>query len=198
MTFKQNIKPLGKGKYKVVDSDQTINTHFQGDLIVEMDSKLEGGIYQKASQVDVNQLVIECWYCGQNAYPEFYNSSRKDFIESADFDPLDDMSLRSHISVVSAVDPSYVWDYIKFFGQPIVHLYHFYRSAHESKPHYHLVFTDGWDYTGSSRYTVYRGSFFKKKNGLPIISDLMRYKTICYGQKVNADLFRVFVDNVNY
>ena len=59
------------------------------------------------------------------------------------------MSLRSHISVVSAVDPSYVWDYIKFFGQPI-------------------------------------------------ISDLMRYKTICYGQKVNADLFCVFVDNVNY
>lgn len=32
MTFKQKIKPLGKGKYKVVDSDQTINTHFQGDL----------------------------------------------------------------------------------------------------------------------------------------------------------------------
>lgn len=33
MTFKQKIKPLGKGKYKVVDSDQTIDTRFQGDLM---------------------------------------------------------------------------------------------------------------------------------------------------------------------
>lgn len=198
MTFKQKIKPLGQGKYQVADSDQTIDTRFQGDLIIEMDSQLKGGIYQKALQIDVEQLALECWYAGQNAYPEFYNYSRKDFIASADFDAFDDMNLRTHISVVSAVDSSYVWDYIEVFGQPIVHLYHFYKGAHESKPHYHLVFTDGWDYTGSSRYTVYRGSFFKKKNGLPIISDLMRYKTICYGQKVNSDLFRVFVDNMGY
>lgn len=192
MTFKQKIKPLGQGKYQVADSDQIIDTRFQGDLIIEIDSQLKGGIYQKALQIDAEQLELECWYAGQNAYPEFYNYSRKDFIASADFDPFDDMNLRTHISFVSAVDSSYVWDYIEVFGQPIVHLYHFYKGAHESKPHYHLVFTDGWDYTGSSRYTVYRGSFFKKKNGLPIIRNLMCYKTICYGQKVNSDLFRVF------
>lgn len=168
------------------------------DIAVENDPRLKGGYLESLRQsVDLDAFLQDANRVGKLARPEF-SKSRADFIAHADTVTVLGVEQLAHVSVVCKVTPSYVWDFITVDGQPIVHLYHFCQVTPQERRDFRLVFTDGWDSNGS-RYTAYRGSFFKMRHrGLPIFDDLEVYKRTCYRRKIGLGDFCKFVDKVGY
>lgn len=161
------------------------------DIIVENDPRLKGGYLDSLGQqcTDLDAFIQGAGRIRELARPEF-SKSRADFIASADTI----MNQRVHVPVVCKDAPSYAWDFITVDDQPIVHLYHFCQDTND----FRLVFTDGWD-SNDTRYTAYRGSFFKMRyRGLPIFDDLEVYKRVCYCRKIGLAKFYDFVDKLGY
>lgn len=164
------------------------------DIIVENDPRLKGGYLESLTQcTDLDAFIQGAGRIRELARPEF-SKSRDDFIASADTITLLGVNQRVHVPVVCKAAPSYVWDFVTVDDQPIVHLYHFCQDTND----FRLVFTDGWDSNGT-RYTAYRGSFFKMRyRGLPIFDDLEVYKRVCYCRKIGIAKFYDFVDKLGY